>query len=88
MSFSKQSSVSHLEELSVVRIVILVLPSCDVHLVSVAGYGQLLAVVQRGRVQRVPIDETDQILFVVFPTEDKMKREKSERAKFSGKDFD
>ncbi len=65
----QQTDVSHLEQPSVVGVVVLVLPSLRVHLVSLAGSVQLVGVVEQSRVQRVSIDQTHQVLPVVLPAD-------------------
>ena len=49
------------------RLVILSLHSLVVHFVPLAGHHHLVHIIQHGRVERVSVDEADQILFVVFP---------------------
>lgn len=57
---------SHLEQPSVVGVVVLVC-ALLVHLVPLAGPDQLVGVVEQSRVQRVGVDQTHQVLFVVLP---------------------
>lgn len=59
----------HLEQSSVIHILFLVVSSLRVHLVPLTGPGQLLGVVQQSRVQRVSVDQTDQVLPVVLPAD-------------------
>lgn len=58
---------SHLEQPSVVGVVVLVVSALLVHLVPLAGPDQLLGVVELSWVQRVGVDQTHQVLFVVLP---------------------
>lgn len=58
---------SHLEQPSVVGVVVLVVSALLLHLVPLAGPDQLLGVVEQSRVQRVGVDQTHQVLFVVLP---------------------
>lgn len=58
---------SHLEQPSVVGVVIVVVSALLLHLVPLAGPDQLLGVVEQSRVQRVAVDQTHQVLFVVLP---------------------
>lgn len=58
---------SHLEQPSVVGVVILVVSVLLLHLVPLAGPDQLLGVVEQSWVQRVGVDQTHQVLFVVLP---------------------
>lgn len=57
----------HLEQSGVVRPVVLCLPLDELHLVSPAGQVQLVGFEQRGGIYRVAVDETHQVLAVVFP---------------------
>lgn len=61
-----QRAPSHLEQPSVVGVVILV-SALLLHLVPLAGPDQLLGVVEQSRVQRVGVDQTHQVFFVVLP---------------------
>lgn len=50
-----------------VGVLLLVLSSLCVHLVSLTGSNQLVGLVEQSRVQRVSVDQTDQVLSVVLP---------------------
>lgn len=59
--------VSHLQQSGMVSVVFLIFTSLYVHLVSLTGPNQLLDVVEQRRIQRVGVDQTDQVLPVVSP---------------------
>lgn len=58
---------SHLQQSGVVNVVFLIFTSLHVHLVSLTGSNQLLDVVEQRRIQRVGVNQTDQVLSVVPP---------------------
>lgn len=62
-------SQQHLQQSAVVGGALLPLPVAVVHLVPAAGQEQLTGAVQGGRVQRLAVDQTDQVLPVVLPAE-------------------
>lgn len=66
---SERNLHQFLEESSVVSVVVLVVEFLDVDLVSLTGRGQLLKIVEHCRVQRVNVDQTHQVLPVVFIAE-------------------
>lgn len=61
--------VAHFEQAAMEGVVVLVVSSLHVHLVPLTGPNQLVGVVQQSRVQRVSVDQTDQVLPVVLPTQ-------------------
>lgn len=63
----QQGNESHREQSSVVIHVLLVLSFPRVHLVSIAGPDQVLCVVEQSGVQRVAVNQADQVLPVVLP---------------------
>lgn len=65
----EEGAETHLEQSSVIHILLLVVSSLRVHLVPLTGPGQLLGVVQQSRVQRVSVDQADQVLPVVLPAD-------------------
>lgn len=64
-----QASQQHLQQSAVVGGALLALPVAVVHLVPAAGQKQLTGAVQSGRVQRLAVDQADQVLPVVLPSE-------------------
>lgn len=63
----RHGQVSDLQQSGVVSVVFLIFTSQRVHLVSLTGPNQLLDVVEQRRIQRVGVDQADQILPVVPP---------------------
>lgn len=64
-----RASPQHLQQSAVVGGVLLPLPVAVVHLVPAAGQKELTGAVQGGRVQRLAVDQADQVLPVVLPAE-------------------
>ena len=73
-SIPPQRDASHLQQSGVVGVGVLVLSLLRVHLVPLAGPGQLLGVVEEGGVQRVSVDQAHQIFPVVLPAKTRPRR--------------
>lgn len=58
-----------LQQSGVVGVVVLIVSFVGVHLVALTGSTHFLGVVQRRRVQAVGVDQTHQVLPVVFPVD-------------------
>lgn len=64
---SLQGVLKYLQQPRIVRSVLLELPPPVVHLVPPTGQEKLINVIKEGGVNGMPVDETDQVLSVVFP---------------------
>lgn len=58
---------AHLKQSGKVRSLVFSVPLSDVHMVSPAGHSQLIESAKGGGVNRMPINEVDQVLSIMLP---------------------